>query len=99
MSRERLLLTTAARSQRPAPQQLRCSFVSKCNFPANPPPSSRKDGNTDNRTVSDSMFLEKASEDTLEIYRSIMWNVELRYGPIIEVFEVKGTRERRLVVG
>jgi glutamate dehydrogenase len=45
------------------------------------------------------MFLEKASEDTLEIYRSIMWNVELRYGPIIEVFEVKGTRERRLVVG
>ena len=28
-----------------------------------------------------------------------MWNVEARYGPVIEVFEVEGTRERRLVIG
>ena len=28
-----------------------------------------------------------------------MWNVESRYGPVIEVFEVEGTRERRLVIG
>ncbi|KAH9992881.1 NAD-specific glutamate dehydrogenase [Russula vinacea] len=45
------------------------------------------------------VFLEKASENTLEIYQSIMWNVESRYGPVIEVFEVEGTRERRLVIG
>ncbi len=45
------------------------------------------------------MFLEKASENTLEIYQEIMWNVEARYGPVIEVFEVEGTRERRLVIG
>ena len=28
-----------------------------------------------------------------------MSNVEDRYGPVIEVFEVEGTRERRLVIG
>lgn len=28
-----------------------------------------------------------------------MWNVETRSGPVIEVFEVEGTRERRLVIG
>jgi glutamate dehydrogenase len=82
-----------------ASQQLRCYFVSKCNFPVNPPPSSHKDGKTDIRAVSDSMFLEKASENTLEIYQSVLWNVESRYGPVIEVFEVEGTRERRLVIG
>jgi len=82
-----------------ATQQLRCYFVSKCNFPKNPAPSRRTDGKTDIRTVSDPVFLEKASENTLEIYQEIMWNVEARYGPVIEVFEVEGTRERRLVIG
>jgi glutamate dehydrogenase len=28
-----------------------------------------------------------------------MWNVENRYGPVMDVFEVEGTRERRLVIG
>ena len=28
-----------------------------------------------------------------------MSNVEDRYGPVIEVYEVEGTRERRLVIG
>jgi glutamate dehydrogenase len=73
--------------------------VSKCNFPSKPPPSTRKDGKTDIRNVSDPVFLEKASENTLEIYQSILWNVESRYGPVIEVFEVEGSRERRLVIG
>ena len=73
--------------------------MSKCNFPATSPPSTRTDGKTDIRSVSDPVFLEKASENTLEIYQSILWNVESRYGPVIEVFEVEGTRERRLVIG
>lgn len=73
--------------------------MSKCNFPAKPPASRRTDGKTDICCVSDPVFLEKASENTLEIYQSIMWNVESRYGPVIEVFEVEGTRERRLVIG
>ncbi|KAL6304426.1 NAD-specific glutamate dehydrogenase [Sparassis latifolia] len=82
-----------------ASQQLRCYFITKCNFPASPPPSTRTDGKTDIRTVSDPVFLEKASENTLEIYQNVMWNVETRYGPVIEVFEVEGSRERRLVIG
>lgn len=82
-----------------ASQQLRCYFVTKCHFPAQPPPSSRTDGLTDIRSVSDPVFLEKASENTLEIYQKIIWQVEGRHGPVMEVFEVEGTRERRLVIG
>ncbi|KIP04238.1 hypothetical protein PHLGIDRAFT_76237 [Phlebiopsis gigantea 11061_1 CR5-6] len=82
-----------------ASQQLRCYFVTKCNFPENPPASTRTDGKTDIRTVSDPVFLEKASDNTLEIYQRVMWNVESRYGPVMEVLEVEGSRERRLVIG
>ncbi|KAG2066702.1 NAD-specific glutamate dehydrogenase [Suillus decipiens] len=82
-----------------ASQQLRCYFITKCNFPSPPPPSTRTDGLTDIRTVSDTAFLEKASPHTLEVYQKIIWQVESRYGPVMEVFEVEGTRERRLVIG
>ncbi|KAH9953118.1 NAD-specific glutamate dehydrogenase [Russula dissimulans] len=82
-----------------AHQQLRCYFVSKCNFPSHPPASTRTNGKTDIRAVSDPVFLEKASENTLEIYQDVIRSVESRYGPVIEVFEVEGTRERRLVIG
>lgn len=81
-----------------ASQQLRCYFVTKCDF-SNPAPSSRTDGKTDIRAVSDKAFLEKASENTLDIYQNVMWSVESRYGPVIEVFEVEGSRERRMVIG
>jgi glutamate dehydrogenase len=54
---------------------------------------------TDIRSVSDSVFLEKATENTLQIYQEVMWSVESRYGPVIEMYEVEGTRERRLVIG
>lgn len=80
-------------------QQLRCYFVSRCTFPAETPKPTRADGRTDIRAVSDVNFLEKASENTLDIYQEIMWNVETRHGPVIEVFEVEGTRERRIVIG
>jgi len=43
------------------------------------------------------MCLEKVSENTLEIYQSILWILVSRYGPIIEVFEVEGTREQCLI--
>lgn len=81
-----------------ASQQLRCYFVTKCDF-SDPPKSTRTDGKTDIRTVSDKVFLEKATDNTLEIYQDIMWGVESRYGPVIEMFEVEGTRERRIVIG
>lgn len=44
-------------------------------------------------------FLEKATQNTLDIYQDVMWNVEQRYGPVIELFDVEGTREKRLVIG
>ncbi|KAL6305517.1 hypothetical protein BKA93DRAFT_778531, partial [Sparassis latifolia] len=72
-----------------ASQQLHCYFITKCNFPASPPSSMCTDG----------LFLEKASENTLEIYQNVMWNVEMCYGPVIEVFEVEGSCERRLIIG
>ncbi|EJD34372.1 NAD-dependent glutamate dehydrogenase [Auricularia subglabra TFB-10046 SS5] len=81
-----------------ASQQLRCYFVSRCQFPDSipkPEPGKR----TDIRAVSDKSFLERASPNTLEIYQSVMWNVEDRYGPVIEMFEVEGSRERRIVIG
>ena len=71
--------------------------MSRCVFP--PGSSSRTDGRTDIRAVSDVSFLEKASENTLEVYQEVMWNVEARHGPVIEVFEVEGTREHRIVIG
>ena len=82
-----------------ASQQLRCYFVTKCHFPSPPLSSTRTDGQTDIRTVSDRSFLEKATENTLEIYQKIMWQVESRYGPVMELFEVEGSRERRIVIG
>ncbi|KAF9778587.1 NADH-dependent glutamate dehydrogenase [Thelephora terrestris] len=82
-----------------ASQQLRCYFVNKCKFPSPPPTFTRTDGKTDIRAVSDPVFLEKASENTLEVYQKILWNVESRYGPVMEVFEVEGSREKRLVIG
>ncbi|KAK7464787.1 NAD-dependent glutamate dehydrogenase [Stygiomarasmius scandens] len=80
-----------------ASQQLRCYFINKCVFPN----ELQKDANgkTDIKSVSDKSFLEKATENTLEIYQQVMWSVEERYGPVIEVFEVEGSRERRLVIG
>jgi glutamate dehydrogenase len=81
-----------------ASQQLRCYFVTKCDF-SNQNASTYADNKTDIRTVSDKVFLEKATDNTLEIYQDIMWSVESRYGPVIEMFEVEGTRERRVVIG
>ncbi|KAG8900548.1 NAD-dependent glutamate dehydrogenase, partial [Tulasnella sp. 417] len=66
---------------------------------ADNPKCLNKDGKTDIRLVSDKSFLEKASENTLDVYQNVMWNVENRFGPVIEMFEVEGTRERRVVIG
>jgi glutamate dehydrogenase len=90
-------------------QQLRCYFVTRCRFPpgaehivpANPTPS-LTDGApppVDIRAVSDAAFLERATENTLAIYGRVLNHVLARYGPVIEVFEVEESRERRLVIG
>jgi len=81
-----------------AAQQLRCYFVARCDFPT-PIPAPVPGKRTEIRSVSDKSFLERASPNTLEIYQKIMWNVEDRYGPVIEIFEVEGSREHRIVIG
>src|SRR5215218_3556122 len=76
----------------PTSQSLRCYFISQCVFPPNSTGASTpvpQDGKslkpkTDIRSVSDKLFLEKASENTLEIYQKVMWSVEERFGPVIE---------------
>ncbi|KAJ7863466.1 NAD-specific glutamate dehydrogenase [Mycena olivaceomarginata] len=78
-----------------ASQQLRCYFVSKCSFPPLP-----ADPNADDiRLFSDPVFLDKASENTLQIYQDAMRAVrERRYGPVLSHFQVEGTRQHRLVI-
>lgn len=76
-------------------QQLRCYFVYKCNF-INPNPP---EGETDLSVVSDATFLNKVTENTKEIYQSIVSAVMERTGPVIEMYEVEGTREKRVVIG
>ncbi|KAF9571767.1 NAD-dependent glutamate dehydrogenase [Mortierella alpina] len=75
--------------------QLRTYFVRQCAF-VNPTPS--KEQETDIRETADKTFLEKATENTLEIYSDIMKMALSRTGPVIEMFEIEGSRERRLVI-
>lgn len=75
---------------------MRCYFIRKCEF-ANPFPTDEQ--STDIKAVSDKNFLEKAAENTLEIYQNVMKQVLVRTGPVIEMYDVHGSREKRLVIG
>jgi glutamate dehydrogenase len=79
-------------------QQLRCYFITRCSFPTSAPTQTAS-GSIDIRSVSDSSFLEKASDNTLEVYQAVMDEVIRREGPVIEMFEVEESRERRIVIG
>jgi glutamate dehydrogenase len=79
-------------------QQLRCYFVARCVFPP-AGPVKNAEGLTDIRSVSDAAFLDKASDHTIDIYQEVMNEVERRSGPVIEMFEVEESRERRIVIG
>ncbi|CAO3633164.1 unnamed protein product [Mucor fragilis] len=76
--------------------QLRCYFVTKCQFNSpNPTPEQE----TDLNQVADQNFLIKATEHTRSIYQDVMRNVLQRTGPVIEMYDVQGSRERRLIIG
>lgn len=71
--------------------QLRCYFVRKCDFvKSNPTPA--EEGNI--RLVGDKIFLEKATENTLDVYENIIRQVLVRFGPVIEIHAVPNSRER-----
>ncbi|EGG04598.1 uncharacterized protein MELLADRAFT_49084 [Melampsora larici-populina 98AG31] len=79
-------------------QQLRCYFVTKCNF-INPSPKPNTEEHSDIRQVSDQTFLSKVSPNTLDIYQAVMKNAITRTGPVVECYEVEGNvLERRVVI-
>lgn len=75
-------------------QQLRCYFVYKCDF-ANPNPGSEE---IRLNIIGEKRFLLKATLNTKEIYQEVMDKVVSRSGPVIEMFEMDGSREKRLVI-
>ena len=86
------------RSSSPLPggdqQQLRCYFVYQCDF-VEPNP---QEGEIDIQKVGDKRFLQKATKNTLSVYQQALENASQRTGPVIEYFDVEGTREKRLVL-
>lgn len=74
---------------------MRCYFVYKCNFFE----SNVAEDETDLTKISDKSFFEKATENTKVIYQSVISKAVKRAGPVIELFEVDGTRQRRVIIG
>lgn len=74
--------------------QLRCYFVTKCQF-INPDADQNE---SDIRKVSDKMFLSKATENTLDLYQKAMTSVLQTNGPVIQLFDIEGTRQKRLII-
>lgn len=75
---------------------LRCYFIKRCEF-VKPNPAPEEFEKIE--LVSDKLFLSKATENTIEIYQKIMKEVLRRTGPVIEMYEVPNSREKRLVIG
>lgn len=75
--------------------RVRCYFVYKCDF-VNPKPDSNE---TDLAVISDKSFLERATPNTMVIYQHIVKTVAERTGPVIQMIEIEGTKEKRLVIG
>ena len=75
-------------------QQLRCYFVYKCHF-ANPNPGPQE---TRLELVGEQRFLQKATNNTKAIYQEALNNAVSRTGPVIEMFEMEHSREKRLVI-
>lgn len=73
---------------------LRCYFVYQCQFvdPTASPTDTRLE------VISDRMFLAKATKNTKQIYQEIIELAVNRTGPVIEVFDIEGSQEKRLVV-
>ncbi|KAL2866374.1 glutamate dehydrogenase (NAD(+)) [Aspergillus lucknowensis] len=86
------------RSPTPVPgddgQQLRCYFVYKCQF-VNPNPGLNE---TNINIIGEKRFLQKATANTKAVYQEIISNAVARAGPVIEMFEIEKSREKRLVI-
>ena len=75
-------------------ESLRCYFIYQSHF-ANPNPSPTE---TDIEVIGEQRFLQKATQNTKAIYHEIITYAVTRTGPVIEMFDMEGTREKRLVI-
>ncbi|KAI0540886.1 NAD-specific glutamate dehydrogenase-like protein [Xylaria digitata] len=73
---------------------LRCYFVYQCQFVDSRPAPDE----TRLEVIGDRMFLTKATKNTKLIYHDIIKLAVTRTGPVIEVFDIEDTEEKRLVV-
>jgi len=75
-------------------QQLRCYFVYQADFAdPNPGPDEKRI-----EVIGEKRFLQKATQNTREIYQQVLDSAATRTGPVIEMFEIEGSREKRLVI-
>ncbi|KAF2876732.1 NAD-specific glutamate dehydrogenase [Massariosphaeria phaeospora] len=86
------------RSSSPLPgsadQQLRCYFIYQCDF-EHPNPGENE---IDLEKIGDKRFLQKATKNTKDVYRHALELAVERTGPVIEYFDVEGSRDKRLVI-
>jgi glutamate dehydrogenase len=75
-------------------ETLRCYFIYQCKF-NNQNVSSEE---TDIEKIGEATFLAKATKHTKAIYQEIIQYAVSRSGPVIEMFDMEGTREKRLVI-
>ncbi|ODA77088.1 hypothetical protein RJ55_07606 [Drechmeria coniospora] len=75
---------------------LRCYFVYQCQFRQQPETTDPKETNME--LISDSGFWQKATDNTKQIYQELIELAVNRAGPVIEVFDIEGVSEKRLVV-
>lgn len=73
---------------------IRCYFVYQCLFvePNADPKETRLE------VISDRMFMAKATRNTKQVYQEIIQEAVRRNGPVIEVFDIEDSDEKRLVV-
>ncbi|KAF4487776.1 NAD-specific glutamate dehydrogenase [Fusarium agapanthi] len=75
---------------------LRCYFVYQCQFATPPEHTDPKETNLE--LIADNGFLRKATDNTKQIYQDIIELAVNRAGPVIEVFDIENTDEKRMVV-
>lgn len=75
---------------------LRCYFVYQCHFKQKPEETDPKE--TRLEVIADHGFWQKATANTKQIYQDIIELAVNRTGPVIEVYDMEGLAEKRLVV-
>ncbi|KAK7408008.1 NAD-dependent glutamate dehydrogenase [Neonectria punicea] len=75
---------------------LRCYFVYQCQFQT--PVDKTDPSETRLELISDNGFLQKATANTKQIYQEIIELAVKRAGPVIEVFDIEDSVEKRMVI-